>query len=377
LLALTSIAAALAMGGSLQFFRGVQGFVRERFSLSEAQNDRLGKLLVVSWVPLMPLAGWLVDHWGTTEVLFTGSLVLGLAVSWTAMCQSVAGLTWAIVGLGVASACLCVSSVALMPLALHLSPRWSVGASLCLGYVFVTLSSLGTPAVIPWLARSLGFRRVILSLGLLCLLPAALVALAEGEVPQPAAAGPAVLYDVPFWLVALVAFLYHPLEQSLEIWPRSYLAEIGYSGRSIARLVVGFWCAFLLLRFGLGWMIRAGNEAWLVLVLLVMSSMVLGNLAGAYTPTSGYLGLWLVGACYGPILPALLGVLAVDGAPTIPGQTLGAVFALGAISSLVVEPLVLAFAKRHTPRECMRLPMLLGLAMAAPMLVLALIRFWK
>src|SRR5438094_171819 len=86
------------------------------------------------------------------------------------------------------------------------------------------------------------------------------------------------LSEVRLWLIAFVAFLSPPLEQSLEIWPRPYLAEIGYPARTIIRLVIGFWCAFFLLRFGLGWMIRPGNEAWLVLALLVLSSMVLGNL---------------------------------------------------------------------------------------------------
>jgi hypothetical protein len=204
-----------------------------------------------------------------------------------------------------------------------------------------------------------------------------LAALAVAEIPEPVLVPGISLYDLRFWLVALVAFLYFPLEQSLEIWPRPYLAEIGYSGRSVIRLVVGFWCAFLLLRFGLGWMIRQGNEAWLVLVLLILSSMVLGNLAGAYAPTSGFLGFWLVGACYGPISPALLGILEVDGTERIPGQTVGVIFALGALSSLIVQPLFLAFAKRHPPRESMRILTLLGLLMAAPMLVVALIRFWK
>ena len=144
------------------------------------------------------------------------------------------------------------------------------------------------------------------------------------------------------------------------------------------RLLVGFWCAFLLFRFGLGWMIRQGNDAWLVLVLLVVSSMILGNLAGAYAPSSGYFGVWLVGACYGPLLPALLGILLdLESPRRIEGQAVGVVFALGALSTLLVQPALTAYAKSHAPRATMRIPMVLGLLMAAPMLVVTLLRFGR
>ena len=38
-------------------------------------------------------------------------------------------------------------------------------------------------------------------------------------------------------------------------------------------------------------------------------------------------------------------------------------FALNAISCLTVQPLFFAFVKNHSPRETMRIPMLLGLVM--------------
>src|SRR5438105_13911909 len=256
-LGLASISTALAMGLVPVLLRSLQPSLRERLALSESRLERLDQLLVLSWVPLMPLVGWLVANWGLQEVLFTGSLVLGLAVSCLALCQSASGLLWGVFGVASAGACITVAGVALMPVALHPSPRvpadrWSVGASICLGYVFVGLASVLTPTVIAWLSRPLGARRTVLSLSLLCLLPAALIALIKDEVPETIPAQEATLYDVRFWLIAFVAFLYFPLERSLEIWPRPYLAEIGYTARNIIRLVAGFWCAFLILRFGLG-----------------------------------------------------------------------------------------------------------------------------
>jgi MFS family permease len=380
LLVATSISSALALGLVPVLFGSVKTTLRDRLHLTERRLDQLDKLLLLAWVPLMPLAGWLIDQWGLSEILFAGSMILSLAISWLALCQTFVGLLWGVLGLAVAGACITTAGVTLMPDALTLSPRWSAAASLGLGYVFVSLAMLLTPLLVRWLQRQLGFQKAVLSVGLLCLVPAALVALVKGEIPGP---GPvplqeAAVFDLRFWLIALVAFLYFLLERSLAIWPGPYLAELGYTGRNLVRLLVGFWCAFLLFRFGLGWMIRQGNEAWLVLVLLVVSSMVMGNLAGAYAPGSGYLGVWLVGACYGPLLPALLGILLdLEGPRGIRGQAVGIVFALSALSSLMVQPALAAFAKNHTPRAAMRIPMVLGLLMAAPMVVFALLRFGR
>jgi fucose permease len=375
-LVVASISSALAMGMLPVLLESLRTPLQERLSLTESRFTHLAKLLILSWVPFMPIAGWLLDHWGLREALFTGSLVMALSVAWLALCQNFKGLVWALLGLGFGGACLSTAGVCLMPRALALAPHWSTGASLGLGFVFVGASTLLTPTVVAALARRFSWQRTILALGLACLLPAALVAFLSREAVAGAAANEdAGLYDLRFWLIALAAFLYFPLEHALDAWPQAYLREIGYAGRTVARLMIAFWCAFLLFRFGLAWLIRPGNETVLVLTLLVLSSMILGNLAGAYAPSSGYLGFWLVGAFYGPILPALLAILLDLEGPRHPGQAVGIVFALSALSSLVVRPSVSAFAKSHAPREAMRIPMVLALVMAAPVLLLAVMRY--
>jgi hypothetical protein len=377
LLVATSVCTALAMGLASALLGALKDSLREQLHLPDYRLDRLNKLLLVSWIPLMPLSGWLVDHWGLHQVLFVGSMLLSLAVAWLGLCQTFHGLLGGVLGLGLAGAFLTTAGVTLMPIALTLESRWSLAAALGLGFVFVGLATLLTPVSIRWVQRRLGFQKALLAVGLLCLVPATLVAIAKSDIPGPALATEIGVFDMRFWLIALATFMYFTLERSLFVWPRPYLAEIG-AGRSLARLLVGFWCAFLLFRFGLGWMIRQGNEGWLVLVLVVVSSMVLGNLVGAYAPSSGFFGVWFVGACYGPLLPALLAiVLDLERPRGAQGQAVGMLFALGAASSLIAEPALAAFAKRMPPRATMRIPMVIGLLMAAPVLVLALIRFGR
>jgi hypothetical protein len=370
----TSISAAWLIGMVPVFLRPLQKPLEERLQLVEGRLDRLHLALTFSWVPLMPLAGWLLDVWAIEKVLFTGSLILGLSIASLALCQSRSGLLWSVLGVGFGGACVTTAGVAFMPLAFRTFSE-SKSASVCQGFVFVSLATLSTPRLLSILLGRISFRRTVLSLGLLCLLPAMLVSFLPRPEPVLQVVAESSSFDIRFWLIALVVFLYFPLEFALEMWPRPYLTEIGYTGKSILRLLTGFWIAFLLMRFGLSWIIRPGNEIWLVVVLLILSSMVQGNLAGAYAPSSGSLGFWLVGACYGPILPVLLGILLNLEIPRgDSGLALGLVFALSALSSLLILPGMASFAKKHPPRVLMRVLMLLGLVMAAPMLVLALIR---
>lgn len=376
LLVATSVTTSLAMGLVPVLFRNLRGLLGERLSLGEHQLDRLDRLLLLSWIGLMPLAGWLVDHWGLVDVLFAGSLLLGITIAWLAAAQNIAAVRWGVAGLAIAGAGVTTAGVVLMPTALRLVPNWSLGAALCLGFVCVGLASLAS-GLIPRLVKPFGYRQIIVSLGLLTLVPATLIAVAKSDLPPAPPTGTESILNLRFLLLALAVFLYFPMEQAVQLWPGPFLVEIGY-GRTVVRLVAGFWVSFLALRFGLAWMIRAGAEAWLILTLLAISSMVLGNLAGGYAPSSGYFGFWLVGGCYGPLFPTLLAILLdLESTRGVPGQAIGYVFALSALSSLVVNPTLAAYAKAHPARESMRITLLLGLLMAAPVLVIALIRFAK
>lgn len=378
LLVAASVSSSLAVGFVTVFLPSVRSSLQDQAQLSEERSHRLLQLQWLVLIPCLPLAGWLVDHWSMHDALFTGHVGLALAITWIALAQDFTSLIWGVIGLSASGALVLTSAITLMPHALSLSERQSIGAALSLGFVFVGLITLIVPAALPWLIRQFGHRPTILTVGLLCLIPALLSALiAKPEFPQTRPSLPLreSWEDPRLWLIALATFLYFPLERLLEIWPRPYLAEIGYSSRAVTRLLVGFWCSFLVMRFALSWLMGPGYEAWLLIVLLVVSSMILGNLIGAYAPSSGYVGFWLIGACYGPLLPVFLGIfLELEGLRGVPGLALGALLSLSALNSLLVQPAFGAYAKTHSTRACMRIPMILGLVAAAPTLVLAIIR---
>ena len=81
----------------------------------------------------------------------------------------------------------------------------------------------------------------------------------------------------------------------------------------------------------------------MTLGLLIASAIILGNLTSGYEIGGGSLGFWLVGACYGPLLPGFLAI-ALDQAAKVsdkplPATILGILLAARAgLDTLIVRP---------------------------------------
>jgi hypothetical protein len=377
LLVAAAVSSALTAGVLPSLLRSLRPSLQERLSFSDTQVHRLGRWFSLCAIPLFPLAGWLVDRWGLDEVMFAGSLAVALSISWIALSLNYASVLWGILGLAAGGACLFNATIVLMPAAFTWPRPDARASALGVGFVLLGASWLLTPVALPFLLRRLGHKRVLLTLGFLTLLPGLFTMLSRSEYPVAAAIEPvaASLEDPRLWLLAAMAFIYFLTERTLSVWPRPYLAEIGYNERTTARLLAGFWIAYLSWRLFWCWLSGPGFEAWMVFVLLVTGAMILGNLVGAYAPSSGYIGFWLVGACLGPLLPLILAmVLDVGGSHGFPGLAVGTVLALYPFNNLLIHPVVVAYAHSHTARASMRIPMMLALVMAAPTLFLALIR---
>src|SRR5207248_3071987 len=107
--------------------------------------------------------------------------------------------------------------------------------------------------------------------------------------------------------------LYFAIENCLEFWPDSYLKELGHQGAGLRASALLFWLAFIATRALAAWALfefaRYPQFAFgLTIGLAIISALILGNLTGGFEMGSGTLWFWLLGACYGPLLPGLLGM---------------------------------------------------------------------
>jgi hypothetical protein len=140
--------------------------------------------------------------------------------------------------------------------------------------------------------------------------------------------------------------------------------------------MIAFWIAYLAARLCTFWFVPHfgyDRAPWLLLAFALISAMVVGNLVGANESSSGTFGFWLLGFCYGPLLPGFLGMI-WDRYPIQRGLLLGTMLAIGSVYHAALNPVLSRYLERHSARQAMRLPMILMLALAAPLLVLILVQ---
>src|ERR1043165_3356722 len=171
-------------------------------------------------------------------------------------------------------------------------------------------------------------------------------------------------------IIGAIILFYFAIENCLDYWPESYLKELGYQERGLRWGMFFFWLAFVGARGVAAWWFFEHPELVggivLTLVLTVLSGMVVGNLAGGYEVGSGSFGCFLAGACYGPILPCLLGI-ALQLSPPMPTSALGVLLSLSGLDTLIVRPLMQAYAANRPARKVMRVPAVLAIILAAPL----------
>jgi fucose permease len=184
------------------------------------------------------------------------------------------------------------------------------------------------------------------------------------------------LFEPAVLLAAGVFFLYAPIEGCVHTWAASFLRNMGTQERHIAHVIAGFWSSFLLGRLLMAYIQHSrvlpdDCERWLVCLLVLGATVMIGNLAGTVKRESASRVLMLLGLFLGPIFPTLVGVL-FSIYPSSHGTVFGVVFTLGSAGSLFVAPLMSASISRTSARGSLRIPLALGLLLMVLSLVFAL-----
>jgi MFS family permease len=373
----TTISAAFVFGMVLALLGSLKLALAKRLNLGEGRVGFLLSALNLAVIPLMLLAGYLIDLLGVRLVLMLGSLITAVAVGTLGMRRTYGRAFGSLLLAGLGSAGLSTAAVVLMPHAFFGVDRLA-SASINLGCVFMALGALVTPVLWDVLVRLLEFRRTAGILAILCVAPAILAAM-PGQFPNvPAQADnlAALLSDGDLWLIGLVFLFYAPLESSVSVWATSYMTELGQPAEGAGWVLSAFWAAFLAARLLaavlLHWAATPYLDVWLMVAAGVLAAAVLGNLIGTAHQRTGRFWLVLLGFLLGPVFPSLVGLLFhIDPKPPT-GTAYGPVFALGSLGSLVMAPLVGARARQSGIRGALYLPMMLALGLAAIALVVAM-----
>lgn len=371
----TTISAAFVFGMVLASLGSLKLALAKRLNLGEGRVGLLLSALNGAVIPLMLLAGFLLDLIGVKWVLILGSVVTAVAVGTMGVRPTYGRAFGSLLLAGLGSSALSVAAIVLMPRAFFGADRLA-SASIDLGCVFIALGALVTPVLSDVLVRWLEFRRTAGVLAVLCLLPAVLASM-PAEFPARAPQGldlASLVTDADLWMIGIVFLLYAPLEASLSVWATTYLTERGEGPSGAAWVLSAFWGAFLAARLLTALLFyhaaAPALELWLVVLACGLAAAVLGNLIGTAHMRVARFWLILLGFVLGPVFPTLVS-LAFRVAPTAPGTAYGFLFAFGSLGSLALAPLVGARARRATVQGALYVPMLLALAACAAAVVVA------
>jgi fucose permease len=406
-----AVSCAFLVGIYLAFVLAIRRPLSAHLGVEE-RSLRVGQYVYAGMVPMMLLSGSLIDHWGDKQMLFVGLLLSAAGFAALALCRTPRSVIIPLLIVGAAGAWVIIATTLMLPgvffpshsvqapavsaagilagtigqgaivqstllaRAGELAPRFETPtAALNFGFVFVALGTLLAPWLFDTFSRRYSFKQVLLTAGLLCLLPAAFVGLMPADVfprTHPEADFDRLLTNPRTWIAAAILVLYLPLERSLATWVDRYLRELHYDDTQIPRFLIAFWILFVAARLLSTFIVQPGFEMWFVFLLVVAAAATLGNLVGYAGSSRGGRGLLLIGACFGPILPTVLSVFLVT-FPHAPATMLGLVFGLGFLSNAIFQPALVAFARNHSIRATVKIPMVMALLLAAPTMMLALV----
>jgi MFS family permease len=323
----------------------------------------------VGCILTMPSVGALVDEKGpSTTFVILGSVLTAAILGFLAFANTYpAALTISFL-LSFAFACFALGTLYLMPLAL---PSRRPSEALNLGFIPVALGALTAHVIYPFFEKKFGYRNTLLGLGTLCLLPGLMAALSSGQLtnrPQPMPAPNA--FEHWRWYLFLAMMLsYFCLETTVEMWTEPYLKD---TATNTTMHVTLFWLSFLAGRFVVYHLHLGGG--WVYLVASAAIAVTLGNLAGAFGPSSvRLLGLHFAGFCLGPLFPGFLGVVS-ETYPRQQGVVMGWALALNGINHCFVEPFVARLASRKSAHHVFMFGALCAVVMAILFVVDLLLR---
>jgi fucose permease len=377
-----TITGAFVFGMVLALVGSLKPALAKRLGIGEGRVGGLLSALHLAFIPMMPLAGWLIDRIDIRIILIVGSVLTAFGFYLLTARTTYQAALLALLPVGVGAALVGTACVVLMPKLLDDDNK--TAAAVNLGMVFFALGSLVTPTLVDLLLRTYDqerFRRTLICLAILCLVPAVVAATqfgADGQFQlshQPVSFGE-LLGDARIWVAGFVFFLYSPLEFAVGTWATTYLLEHGYSDRRAARLLSGFWLTFLAGRVLMVFLqdqriLGDKSDKVMIPVLGLAAAVVLGNLMSASATKKTGLGLLALGLILGPIFPTLVAMVLKFG--YAPGAAYGTVFAIGSLGGLILAPLIGLYARGRSVQIAWRIPMALGLIMSATAVVLALL----
>ncbi|MCI0641056.1 MAG: MFS transporter [Gemmataceae bacterium] len=343
--------AALLLGGlGVALLGSIKVALARKLQIDEAKVGGLVSLFGFTMIPVILTAGFLTDLVGRQVVMIGGSALFAASLAALGLARCYAQALGSVILFSAAwSLTINVGNV-LVPLAFGGTTAFATN----FGNVLFGLGAFLTPIALGSLVQSLGLRQALFLLAAFALVPGALAFGVDFTVSPgtEAGGGQETSPTAPLlWILGFALFFYGPLEASMAAWATTLLTNHGVKETQAAGLLSGFWLAFMASRLLTAFLLPAGAERWLILVLAVICIGVLFAVVQARTASLAMLLVPIAGFVFGPIFPTLMAILLGHFAPEVQGRAVGMFFAIGGVGWTVIPILIGLYAARTSVRS--------------------------
>jgi len=352
----TACAGLFTFGVMTSFLGATLPELGARLNFDLARGGALFSFLYLPQIPMVFLAGPLIDRFGKKPILAGGFLLCAAALVGIAYAPSYVVLAALLIALGLGGTSAMSASNTLIP---DLYPE-NPSSALNLGGVFFGVGAILFPWLVAFLAVRLG---LVLTLWMITLLVAGVALVAFLQTFPPASSGggfdwseagrlashPAVI------ILALVLVFYSAVEISTAGWTRTFLEQdLQATPQSSKAILTMFWVAMMAGRLAASQVVKWVRGPKLLL------GAALGAVAGllvvvtARSITAAAVGIVICGLTYAPVFPTTAGTASTY-FPKLFATVFGMLMAVGLSAGVILPPVIGYVAKTATVRSGMAL----------------------
>jgi FHS family glucose/mannose:H+ symporter-like MFS transporter len=344
-----------------------------RLNFDLARGGALFSFLYFPQIPMVFLAGPLIDRFGKKPVLAVGFLFCAAALVGIAYAPSYAVLAALLIALGLGGASAMSASNTLIP---DLYPE-NPSSALNLGGVFFGVGAIFFPWLVALMTARLG---LVLTLWLIALLVAGVAVVAFMQRFPPASAGGGfdwdearrLALDPAVIILALVLFFYSAVEISTAGWTRTFLQQdLRATPQTSKAILTIFWIAMMVGRLAASQVVKFVRGPNLLLGAAMGAVGGLLVVAMAHSVVVASVGIVICGLTYAPVFPTTAGTASTY-FPKLFATVFGILMAVGLSAGVILPPAIGYVAKIATVRAGISLVVAFaGLLTAAQAIFLA------
>ncbi|MFC1608140.1 sugar MFS transporter [Candidatus Latescibacterota bacterium] len=322
----------------------------KRLNIDDAQFGKLISSLMFTSIFVVLAFGPIVDMFGYKPVAITGYVLGFIAIFMLISAKSYGMAVFCCVMLGIAAMCLNLGNT-LIPMVLFGGKNPAAASNF--GNVFFGVGAFLTPLLIGILLGKVGYRTTGIVIAFLMLAPVIIAAIAQYPALEKtgltlgATLGSmfGLLSNPAIVVLALALFCYIGIEVTMGGFVTTYLADIGFEGKSANMVLSIFWIALMFARLINSTFITPEIGPWILQILALISMVSIGLMVVVKSKALGALFVIITGFAFGPIFPTIVGVTFSKIEPSQYGSGFGIIFAIGLLGGTSIPAVIGSMSK--------------------------------